>query len=95
MVVKLAWDLSASGEGDWADRERQAVKMLAEEMARSPDSGIETAANLARFVTNATQNASNLRRLFSGPGQVLSEEAIAGLAAISCVLAKYRVEAGE
>lgn len=88
----------------WAENDDQAVQLLAEEMANHPNSGTETAKDRARFVANAIEQASNhaalcvasqtashLRDLFAGPGRVLGEEAIADLATIRSVLAKYGV----
>ncbi len=89
----------------WAVDEDDAVKQLAEEMAQHQDSGTETEADRAKFVANAIDNASNyaalcvasqtashLRDLMAGPGRVLGEEALADLASIRNVMAKYGVK---
>jgi hypothetical protein len=89
----------------WAVDEDDAVKQLAEEMAQHEDSGAETAADREKFIANAIENASNyaalcvasqiashLRELMAGPGRVLGEEALADLASIKGVMAKYGVK---
>jgi hypothetical protein len=89
----------------WAVDEKEAVKELAVQMAQHDVHGKDTEAEREAFVVNAIQSASryaalcvasqtgsNLHDLMAGPGRVLGEEALADIALIKDVLAKYGVK---
>lgn len=110
-TVTLPWNLNDAEEGDycsnvWASDHDAAVRLLAEEMADLPDSGIDENDEAGRqefiegIVSTAspyaaesvTSNiASNLSSLLAGPSGEMSDQAKADLQSIQVILSRHGI----